>query len=85
MAPCLLCFQKALVFVGGGAADVAHSCQFTDVELPVLVGGIVAEKGRGASGRGRQDASLFRQAQQLPGTATGKQHHNRDHLVSVFF
>ena len=39
-----LCFQKALVFVGCGSADVAHSCQFADVELPVFVGGIVAEK-----------------------------------------
>ena len=37
-------FQKALVFVSGGAADVAHSCQFADVELPFLVGGIVAEE-----------------------------------------
>jgi hypothetical protein len=40
-------FQKALVFVGGGAADVAHSRQFADVQLPVFVGGIVAEKGSG--------------------------------------
>ena len=24
-------FQKALVFVGGGSADVAHPCQFADV------------------------------------------------------
>ena len=29
-----LCFQKALVFVNGGAADVADSCQFADVQLP---------------------------------------------------
>jgi len=39
-----LSFQKALVFVNGGTADVAHSRQFADVELPVFVGGIVAEK-----------------------------------------
>ena len=26
-----LCFQKGFVFVGGGAADVAHSRQFADV------------------------------------------------------
>ena len=37
-------FQKALVFVGGGAADVAHSRQFADVQLPVFVGGIVPQK-----------------------------------------
>ena len=39
-------FQKALVFVGGGAADVAHSRQFTDVELPVFVGDSAAEMRR---------------------------------------
>ena len=44
MAPCLLYFQKALVFVGGGSADVAYSRQFADVELSVLMGGIVTEK-----------------------------------------
>ena len=43
MAP-ILPFQKALVFVGGGSADVAHSRQFADGQLPVLVGGIVAEE-----------------------------------------
>ena len=32
------------MLVDGGAADVAHSRQFADVELPVFVGGIVAEK-----------------------------------------
>lgn len=32
-------FQKALVFVGGGAADVAHSCQFADIHLPGFSGG----------------------------------------------
>ena len=42
-----LCFQKVLVFVGGGSADIAHSCQFADVQLTVLVGGIVAEEGGG--------------------------------------
>ena len=40
-------FQKAFVFVGSGAADVAHSRQFADVELPVFVGGIVPQKGGG--------------------------------------
>ena len=44
MAPGFLCFQKALVFVSGGSADVAHSCQFADVLLPVFVGGIVPQK-----------------------------------------
>ena len=34
----VLAFQKAFVFVGGGAADVADPCQFADVQLPVLVG-----------------------------------------------
>ena len=37
-------FQKALVFVGGGSADVAHSRQFADVELPVFVGGAMPEE-----------------------------------------
>jgi hypothetical protein len=32
-----LCFQKAFVFVGGGAADIAGPCQFADVQLPVFV------------------------------------------------
>ena len=42
MAPCsILPFQEGFVFVGRSAADVAHSRQFADVELPVLVGGIV--------------------------------------------
>ena len=36
--------EKSNVFVGGGSADVAHSCQFADVELPVFVGGIVPQK-----------------------------------------
>ena len=40
-----LCLPKGFVFVSGGAADVAHSRQFADVELPVLVSGIVAKKG----------------------------------------
>ena len=44
MSAPFLRFQKAFVFVCGGAADVAHSRQFADVQLPVLVGGIVAEK-----------------------------------------
>ena len=37
---------KANVFVGGGAADVAHPRQFADVQLLVLMGGIVPEKYR---------------------------------------
>ena len=37
-------FQKGFIFVGGGAADVAHSRQFADVELPVLMGGVVAQE-----------------------------------------
>ena len=40
----VLAFQKPNVFVGGGAADVANSCQFADVQLPVFVGGIVPQK-----------------------------------------
>ena len=39
-----LCFQKSNVFVGCRSADVAHSRQFADVELPVFVGGIVPQK-----------------------------------------
>ena len=44
LLPVSLCFQKALVFVGCGSADVAHSCQFADIQLLALVGGIVAKK-----------------------------------------
>ena len=36
--------EKSNVFVGGGTADIAHSRQFADIQLPVFVGGIVAEK-----------------------------------------
>ena len=43
-APCLLCFRKGFVFVCGCSADVAHSRQFADVQLPVLMRGIVAEE-----------------------------------------
>ena len=32
-------FQKGFVFVSGGAADVAHSRQFADIELSVLMVG----------------------------------------------
>ena len=39
-----LSLQKGFVFVGGGAANVAHSRQFADVELSVLVGGLVPQK-----------------------------------------
>ena len=60
------------------------------IDAPVQIWGAtrpppVAEKGRGASGSGRRDASLLRQAQHLPGTATGERHNNRDQKVSVFF
>ena len=34
MSAPFLCFQKAFVFVGGGAADIADSRQFADVQLP---------------------------------------------------
>ena len=33
--PPFLCFQKALVFASGRAADVAYSRQFADVQLSV--------------------------------------------------
>ena len=47
LVPRLWLFQKCFVFVGGSAADVADSCQFADVQLAVLVGGIVPQKGGG--------------------------------------
>ena len=31
-------FQKALIFVCGGSADVADPCQFVDVQLSVFIG-----------------------------------------------
>jgi hypothetical protein len=34
-------FQKGFIFVCGGAADVAHSRQLADVQLPVFMGGSV--------------------------------------------
>ena len=34
--PVLLFLQKGFVFICGGAADVAYSRQFADVQLPVL-------------------------------------------------
>ena len=43
----LLCFQKTNVFVGCGSADVADPCQFADIQLLTLVGGIVAKEGGG--------------------------------------
>ena len=45
--PVPLCFQKSNVFVSCGSADVADSCQFADIQLLALVGGIVAEEGGG--------------------------------------
>ena len=39
-----LYFQKCFVFIGGGSADVTHSRQLADVQLPVFVGGIVPQK-----------------------------------------
>ena len=44
MSAPFLCFQKAFLFVAGGAADVADPCQFADVQLPVFVGRIVPQK-----------------------------------------
>ena len=40
-------FQKAFVFVGGGAADVADPHKFADVQLPIFIGGIMSQKGSG--------------------------------------
>jgi len=40
-----LLFPKSNVLVGCGSADVAHSCQFADVQLPILMDGIVVQKG----------------------------------------
>ena len=37
--PPFLCFQKALVFVSGSAADVAHSRQFAVLSCPFLWAG----------------------------------------------
>ena len=45
--PVLLFLQKGFVFICGGAADVADPRQFADGQLPVLVGGIVPQKGSG--------------------------------------
>ena len=42
-----LSFQKSNVFVNCGSADVANPCQFADIQLLALVGGIVAKEGGG--------------------------------------
>lgn len=45
VAPCsFLSLQEGFIFISGGAADVADPRQFADVQLPVFVGGIVAEE-----------------------------------------
>ena len=41
-----LCFQKVNVFVNGRPAQITNSCQFADVEVSALVGGVVPEKSR---------------------------------------
>ncbi len=52
----------------------------------------VAEKGRGASGSGRQDASPLCRAEHLPGTATGRPYglsvcktHRQTEICPIFF
>ena len=42
-----LSFQKSNVFVNCGSADVANPCQFADIQLLALVGGVVAKEGGG--------------------------------------
>ena len=47
MAPgSLLPFQKVNVFVNGCPAQITNSCQFADVEVSALVGGVVPEESR---------------------------------------
>lgn len=47
MAPCsFLPFQKVNVFVDRRSAQITNSCQFADVEMSALVGGVVPEKSR---------------------------------------
>ena len=41
----LLCFQKSNVLVCCGSADVADPCQFADIQLLALVGGVAAQEG----------------------------------------
>ena len=45
--PVFLCFQKSNVFVNCGSADIANPCQFADIQLLALVGGVVAKEGGG--------------------------------------
>lgn len=45
LAPFLL-LQKVNVFVNGRSAQITNSCQFADVEVSALVGGVVSEKSR---------------------------------------
>ena len=47
MAPCFHASKSAFVFVSGGSADVADPCQFADIQLLALVGGIVAKEDGG--------------------------------------
>ena len=39
-----LCFQKRNVFVNGGSAQIAHTGKFADIQMPGLIGRIVAEE-----------------------------------------
>lgn len=39
-------FQKVNVFVNGRSAQITNSCQFADIEVSALVGGVVPEKSR---------------------------------------
>ena len=46
MSAPFLPFQKVNVFVDRSPAQITNSCQFADVEVSALVGGIVPEKSR---------------------------------------
>ena len=41
-----LCFQKRNIFVNRSPAQITNSCQFADVELSALVGGVVPKESR---------------------------------------
>ena len=45
MSAPFLCFQKSIVFVCCGSADVADPCEFRHIQLLALVGGVVAKEG----------------------------------------
>ena len=44
MSAPFLPFQKVNVFVNGRSAQITNSCQFADVEVSALVGGIMQEE-----------------------------------------